>query len=258
MRSTRVIVVPRTEAYPDAKGPAMDDPLRYDLQDLARASRILARHGHEDMTLGHVSLRDPEGRGIWLKRRGLALGDLRTELDFQLLDWDGAVLEGQGKPHSEWALHSEVLRTRPDLLVGAHTHARNATLLSALDCDFAPLTQDGLRLLGQGIARFDDTPDLIRTRDGGAAVARSLGNNAVVLMKNHGLCFFADSVPRLALLGVFLERAAEAFLTAAATGLPLRPAATADAPLMLASMDSDDFITDNWAYLLRALAHREA
>ena len=37
------------------------------------AVRILAMEGHNDITLGHMSLRDPQGRGLWLKKskRGL-------------------------------------------------------------------------------------------------------------------------------------------------------------------------------------------
>lgn len=44
------------------------------LDELARACRILEMEGHGDMTLGHVSLRDPEGRGFWLKRNRIGLG----------------------------------------------------------------------------------------------------------------------------------------------------------------------------------------
>ena len=47
----------------------MDPELNAQLDKLARACRILEMEGHGDMTLGHLSLRDPLGRGYWLKRR---------------------------------------------------------------------------------------------------------------------------------------------------------------------------------------------
>ena len=36
------------------------------LTELAYGCRILFMEGHADMTLGHLSLRDPAGRGLWL------------------------------------------------------------------------------------------------------------------------------------------------------------------------------------------------
>jgi ribulose-5-phosphate 4-epimerase/fuculose-1-phosphate aldolase len=33
---------------------------------LAKTCRILARHGHNDFTLGHLSLRTKDGSGFWI------------------------------------------------------------------------------------------------------------------------------------------------------------------------------------------------
>ena len=96
--------------------------LRQSLDELARACRILEMEGHGDMTLGHLSLRDPEGRGFWLKRNRIGLGEVMGAGDFVLVDWDGQQLAGSGGRHSEWPIHSEILRMRPDVHVVAHTH----------------------------------------------------------------------------------------------------------------------------------------
>lgn len=48
--------------------------MKDELEKLATAHRILEMEGHGDMTLGHMSLRDPEGRGIWMKRNAIGLG----------------------------------------------------------------------------------------------------------------------------------------------------------------------------------------
>ncbi len=47
------------------------------LYDVARAHRILELEGHGDMSMGHLSYRDPFGRGLWLKRGNLALAEVR-------------------------------------------------------------------------------------------------------------------------------------------------------------------------------------
>ena len=100
--------------------------LRQLLDELARACRILEMEGHGDMTLGHLSFRDPEGHGFWLKRNRIGLGEVMGVGDFVLVDWDGQQLAGSGGRHSEWPIHSEILRMRPDVHVVAHTHPFHA------------------------------------------------------------------------------------------------------------------------------------
>jgi len=39
-------------------------------EEVVRAHRALAVVGQSDMVWGHVSLRDPQGRGIWMKSAG--------------------------------------------------------------------------------------------------------------------------------------------------------------------------------------------
>ena len=62
------------------------------LQQLAQACRILEMEGHGDMTLGHVSLRDPGGRGFWLKRNRIGLGEVQGPQDFILVGFYGEKL----------------------------------------------------------------------------------------------------------------------------------------------------------------------
>src|SRR6266567_3710012 len=94
---------------------AIETDLRASLDELARACRILEMEGHGDMTLGHLSLRDPQRRGFWLKRNRIGLGEVLGADDFVLVDWDGRQLAGSGGRHSEWPIHSEILRMRPDV-----------------------------------------------------------------------------------------------------------------------------------------------
>ena len=84
------------------------------------------------MSLGHLSMRDPLGRGLWLKRGNIGLEEV-TEADFILIGFDGNVLEGDGIRHLEWPIHAEILADRPEINVVAHTHPFHATLLSATE-----------------------------------------------------------------------------------------------------------------------------
>jgi ribulose-5-phosphate 4-epimerase/fuculose-1-phosphate aldolase len=79
----------------------IDTATRESLTEAARACRILDMEGHGDMTLGHLSLRETTGRGFWMKRNQIGLGEVLGADDFVLVDWDGQKIEGSGGRHSE-------------------------------------------------------------------------------------------------------------------------------------------------------------
>jgi L-fuculose-phosphate aldolase len=190
--------------------------LRQTLDELARACRILEMEGHGDMTLGHLSLRDGEGRGFWVKRNRIGLGEVLGADDFVLVDWDGRQLAGSGGRHSEWPIHSEILRVRPDVQVVAHTHPFHACVFSASLDPLQPFTLDADYFID--VPRHEADVALITTKEEGAALAQSLGDGFAVLMGNHGVTFCGASVPQAACVGLFLEKACKAQLAGLAAG----------------------------------------
>ena len=69
----------------------MKSALSDDLFDLAVACRVIALYGHEDKTLGHLSWRDPGGRGVWIKSAHKGLAEIKSSEDFVLIDMDGKI-----------------------------------------------------------------------------------------------------------------------------------------------------------------------
>ena len=110
----------------------ISDDLKASLDRLALASRILEMEGHGNYTLGHLALRDPKGRSVWIKRWGMTLGEVQDWTDHQLIDFDGNLLYGDdGKRHSEWPIHVAIFKRRPDINATAHTHPRQGTVFSS-------------------------------------------------------------------------------------------------------------------------------
>jgi ribulose-5-phosphate 4-epimerase/fuculose-1-phosphate aldolase len=197
-------------------GPTVELNLHAALVELARACRILEMEGHGDMTLGHLSLRDSAGRGFWLKRNGIGLGEVLGPEDFVLVDWDGRQIAGNGGRHSEWPIHSEVLRLRPDVQVVAHTHPFHACVFSASLDPLQPFTVDADYFID--VPRHEDDVALITTKDEGVALANALGRGFAVLMGNHGVTFCGTSVVHAACVGIFLEKACKAQLAGLSAG----------------------------------------
>ena len=221
------------------------------LNDLARACRILEMEGHGDFSLGHLSLRDPSGRGFWLKRNRYGLGEITSPDDFVLVDMKGVKLEGEGGMHSEWPIHSEVLRLRPEVEVVAHTHPFHACVLSATTEAIQPYTLDPDYFID--IPRHEAAVALIKTIDEGVALARSLGPHNALLISNHGVLFCGSSVAEATCVGVFLERACRAHVVGRSTGFPTSMPTRTIRELRKSQMMTPIHVEHTWNYLNRKL-----
>lgn len=237
--------------------PTMSNTLRHDLTDLAAACRVLAMEGHEDGTQGHLSLRDPDGRGVWLKRMGVPLGQIKDADDFILIDFDGNQLTGDGRRHAEWPIHTEIMRARPEVNVVGHGHPHFATLFTALEEEFRPFLQDGYRVRGHKVPRFEETSVLISKPELGSALAGALGDCWAVFMRNHGISYCGETIGGAVLNAIYLERACKAFFEIKATGLPIREPGPKELADHAKVFSSDWFITDNWGYFTDKLARHE-
>jgi L-fuculose-phosphate aldolase len=234
----------------------MNESITPALVDLARAHRILDLEGHNDMSLGHLSLRDPLGRGLWLKRGNIGLEEV-TENDFILIDHDGNVLEGDGIRHLEWPIHAEILEARPDVNVVAHTHPFHATLLSATEVEIGPYTNEGV-WFESGVKHFKLTSDLVNTPELGRELVGALGASDAVLLKNHGVAFVGQSVKEATLAGVFLERAARAQLALAASSLDHSHPEAAEIHQKRQTIYPPRAVDNFWQYYNRKLDRMEA
>lgn len=186
----------------------MTDNLTEALNKLAKACRILEMEGHGDMSLGHLSLRDPDGRGFWMKRNAFGLGEIAGPADFVLVDMDGNKIAGQGGRHSEWPIHSEVFRNRPDVNVVGHSHPTYASLFSASTESLQPFTVDADYFTL--VPRHEADVALITTKEEGQDLAKAMADSFVVLLANHGITFAGTSIEHATCVGVFFEKACRA------------------------------------------------
>src|SRR6202030_1766421 len=165
----------------------MDTATRERLTEAARACRILDMEGHGDMTWGHLSVREAGGRGFWMKRNQIGLGEVLGVDDFVLVDWDGRQIAGSGGRHSEWPIHSEIFRARTDVNVVVHTHPFYASVFSAATEPLQPYTLDADQFTD--VPRHEADVALITLKSEGEAIAHSLGQNFAMLLGNHGVVF---------------------------------------------------------------------
>jgi L-fuculose-phosphate aldolase len=215
----------------------------------AKACRILARHGHNDFTLGHVSHRAEDGSGFWMKRNAIGLSEVRGDDDFVLMDFEGRKIRGAGNNHSEWPIHSEIYLARPDVKAVAHTHPFHGCVMSGLDEDLDPYTLAADYFAA--VPRFHDDAALIQTRQQGHALAQALGPHFVVSMANHGVTSCGRSIEQMVCNAIFYEQACKAHLTGRASGRAASPIKPAVRQIRHSQVMTDSHISQTWAFLLR-------
>jgi L-fuculose-phosphate aldolase len=183
------------------------------------ACRIIARFGQEDLTLGHASVRGPDGRTVYIKRKGKALRDVRAEdvIGIALNDPDGYLTPGA---HLETVMHLETYLARPDVGAVIHTHPVYSIALGATRGGLELLSHDGL-LFPDGVPVFDGTAGLVTTPQDGKGVARALGGGRAVLLRNHGILVAGEDISWAVLTALTLERAAKIQFIARVLGDPV-------------------------------------
>jgi ribulose-5-phosphate 4-epimerase/fuculose-1-phosphate aldolase len=222
--------------------------------DVAWACRILATEGYQDLTLGHVSARDPEHSDrMWIKRRGVSLAEVSPS-DVIEFDIDADLRNAADDMHLEAVLHTEVYRRRDDVGAIVHGHPPHATAFAATDAELLNLTHDAV-MFNRGIAVYDGSPDLITEPEQGAEVAAALGQNSVVLLRNHGVLIANLDLAWLVLAAVTLERAVKMQSIAATLGsaLPIDDALIDD---LHRRKYNNGLVAEYWAAWIRDMRRR--
>lgn len=190
------------------------------LDDVFDACAALASAGLGDMIWGHPSVRDIEGRGVWMKAAGFGFEEINQER-VVLVSWAGEVLVGSGRRHLEYPIHTQIYLARPDVNAVVHTHAPTFAAFASLDVPLHPLSHDAVPFTDPPLPRLTAvTGSLIATTDLGDAVARSLGLANGVLLPSHGAVTVGPDISSAVMYSVLLERACRTELAALAAGGP--------------------------------------
>jgi L-fuculose-phosphate aldolase len=209
------------------------------------ASRALARAGLGDMVWGHASVRDPDGRGVWMKASTWGFEEIGRERVI-LVSWDGEVLEGSAGRHLEYPIHTELMARRPDVNAVVHTHPIHSIAFAATGQPLRALSHDATHFVPPDIPRFTLTGDLVRTRELGQALADTLGERLGVLMPQHGITTVGRDVGEAVAAATYLERACQIALLAGpgATG-------SSDEEALAKQQRSARHLAMAWSYLAR-------
>jgi ribulose-5-phosphate 4-epimerase/fuculose-1-phosphate aldolase len=218
-------------------------------RQVVHGGRVLDTAGLADFVWGHVSLRDPDGRGVWMKASGLGFDEVRED-DVLLVAPDGEVLAGEGPRHAEYPIHTEILRARPDAASVVHVHPPHAIALGASPVALQPFSHLGGIFVG-GVRRYDAAAGLVDTPALGAALAAALGGDRALLLTGHGVVTAGANVGVAVTTAIMLERACRLQLLAEGFGGVAAPLSADEARVAYAHTLPDAHMLCAWRYLSR-------
>jgi ribulose-5-phosphate 4-epimerase/fuculose-1-phosphate aldolase len=180
------------------------------IEDLVAANRILSNEGVVD-GFGHVSVRHGTTIGVFLLARSMAPG-LVTAADIMQFGDDGEALGGDHRTaYVERYIHSEIYKALPTVQAVVHSHSPAVIPFGVTSARLRPIYHMS-SFLGRDVPIFEirdtggeATDMLIRTPLLGAALAQSLGDATVALMRGHGNVVVGRSLPEVVFRAIYTE-----------------------------------------------------
>jgi ribulose-5-phosphate 4-epimerase/fuculose-1-phosphate aldolase len=179
------------------------------IDDLVAANRILADQGVLD-GFGHVSIRHPRDAGRFLMSRSLAPALTRAE-DILEYDLECRPFDARGRSSFlERFIHCEVYKARPDVRSVIHTHSPGVIPFAASSVPLRPMYHVA-GFLAAGVPVFEIrkhgglTDVLVSSSALGKALAETLADKPVALMRGHGNVVVGPSVQVAVYRAIYTE-----------------------------------------------------
>lgn len=220
------------------------------IDDIVDACGALSAAGLGDMVWGHPSVRDADGRGVWMKASGFGFDEINASR-VVLVSWSGDVLHGAGHRHIEYPIHTELYRSNTDVNAVVHTHAPALAAFASLSVDLHPISHDAVPFAYPQLPRFTRTGALIATSELGSDLAATIGAANAVLIPQHGAVTVGMDIASAVMYAVLLERACRTELDALAAGGSQTWSDEEETRAKRAQVWTPDQLTAGYLYLVR-------
>jgi len=177
------------------------------MDDLVLASRILADQGVLD-SFGHVSVRHPGNPHRYLLPRAMAPA-LVTAGDIMEFDLESNPIDqSDRRVFLERFIHGQIYRARTDVNAVIHSHSPTVIPFSVTQVPLKPIINTASFLV-HGVPVFDVRDVgivsglLVANNALGQALATTLGNKHVALLRGHGDVVVGPTVQRAVLRAIY-------------------------------------------------------
>ncbi len=159
-------------------------------------------------TSGNLSCYDRVNKWMYITASGLPYNEMTLE-DIVIIDLEGNIIDGIHKPSSEWRMHAEVYRNKPEISGIIHTHSPYATAFAVAHEDIPFILFESLPNLGSKISVVPFT--MPGTEAVGKSALSALKESNACLLGNHGALIVGETISQAYIRAVYLEDIAKVY-----------------------------------------------
>ena len=185
--------------------------------EIVSFGKKMSEAGLSKGTSGNISCYDPETGYMAISPSGIGYFET-TAKDVVVMDLDGKIIDGERKPSSEHALHATIYKLNPEAKGVVHAHSTYCTTLACMN---SPVRATHYLLAGAETATVPcaayatyGTPELAHE------VEKASGNGLAMLLANHGMVAWGNSLSKAFNVAENVEWVAEIQWRAMCVGQP--------------------------------------
>lgn len=185
--------------------------------ELAACYRAFVHYGWTDSIFTHLSARVPgQPEQYLINPYGLLFHEICAS-NLIKVDFEGNVIGGD-YPYNDagHAIHTAVLKARPDINVALHSHTRAGMAVSCMECGLLPLTQQANEV--RDITCYHEYGLATNNSEECARLGEDLADKWIMIMRNHGLLSVGRTVAEAFYFLYTVENACKVQLDVLATG----------------------------------------
>jgi L-ribulose-5-phosphate 4-epimerase len=191
-------------------------------EEIVAAGMDALRRGIVHGTAGNFSIRDRETGLIAISPSGMPYPSI-APADVVIVDENANIVDGVRKPSSETPMHTMIMKEHTRIGAIVHTHSHYSTVVGTIRDYLPPILTEVCCVVGERVpvTRYGLTsmPDI------GHSILESMDDETrAVLMKNHGLISFGDSIDEAMLISEIVEEGAKVYINALAANGGREPA----------------------------------
>ena len=174
--------------------------------NLAACYHLADQFNFSDIIWNHITAKTSNKKDTFLINPfGLRYDEVNAS-NLVEVDQTGKVINGKASiNYTGFIIHGAIHKKRKDIKCVMHTHSRAGLAISCLDEGLIPMIQDSAMFYNQ--VSYHDWEGMSTDVDECQRISKNLGNNKVMILRNHGLLTCGETIEEAFILMYYLDKA---------------------------------------------------
>ncbi len=173
-----------------------------------------------DIIWNHITAKTSEQKETFLINQFGLRYDEVTASNLLEIDLEGNIVSGEGNiNYTGYIIHGAVHKARREINCVMHTHTRAGLAISCLKDGLNPIFQDAA--IFHNRVSYHDWQGMSTEVEECKDIAKNLGKNKVMILRNHGLLTCGETIGEAFILMYYLDKTCKNQLDTMSTGKPI-------------------------------------